>query len=607
MRPAFDGDDRATLLRRITDETPTLLSRIDHSIPRPLETIVAKAMEKDREDRYTSAEQLAQDLRAFTENRPITARPTTVVQRTGRFVRRHATMVAAAFIVLLIGVIGLSISAAMLKAANLRTERERNNAEGNLMLAADAVDRLLVEMGSIAKSQGELIQAGQFLDASQEFYDQLIAKSEEPTVLTRAVTAYGHLAGLKHALGEHESAIEQYQLVVNLINRLERCDSISTTEIDTMRANTLHGIATAYRSLADVDSQEKYLIQASKIWQRLNATEPTNQAFVDGLNRELNGLFGVYVDSNRFEQAERIIKRLFVLMKPQAGETDPNKLNDMAGICCNYATLLVEQDKLDQADGLLRAAVTTQTHLVEQHPNHAQFERDLNLFQWNLTDLLIRRGKYEEAAEASQEMAKQFGESLSAQYDAANFLLRCCEGAAASKYSPVRIAAETVELWRDSARNIFAEAEPTEATSVDELGFFGWHLAMCRDPFLRDPARALQIVEAGLAKAPDRHFLKRVRAIALYQLNDYQAALEILEPLLEVDGIEGVDALFAAMSHARLGHTEKASGWYQQAIEWRRSANQKPSVYDFFSEARDKIYTEARQVLAFEDSDDRDR
>ena len=61
-------------MRRITQEEPIPPRRLDPAIPRNLETIVLKAMEKEPDRRYASAHELGEDLRRFLEDRTIRAR-----------------------------------------------------------------------------------------------------------------------------------------------------------------------------------------------------------------------------------------------------------------------------------------------------------------------------------------------------------------------------------------------------------------------------------------------------------------------------------------------------------------------------------------------------
>src|SRR5262249_42886693 len=70
LRPAFDGQDRQELLRQIAFEEPPPPRRVDPAVPRELETVVLKAMDKEPEGRYATAQELADDLRRFPERPP---------------------------------------------------------------------------------------------------------------------------------------------------------------------------------------------------------------------------------------------------------------------------------------------------------------------------------------------------------------------------------------------------------------------------------------------------------------------------------------------------------------------------------------------------------
>lgn len=68
-----EADDRKEVLRRILYEAPKLPSQINTDLPRDLETVVMKCLSKDKENRYDSARELADDLERFVEGQPIVA------------------------------------------------------------------------------------------------------------------------------------------------------------------------------------------------------------------------------------------------------------------------------------------------------------------------------------------------------------------------------------------------------------------------------------------------------------------------------------------------------------------------------------------------------
>ena len=110
LRPAYLADDRQQLLKQIAFEEPTPLRRIDGDIPVELETIIHKAMCKDMGQRYSSAQELADDLRSHLENRPIKAKPPTTSEIIGKWTRRNPILTWAAIITLSLVTMTLAVS-----------------------------------------------------------------------------------------------------------------------------------------------------------------------------------------------------------------------------------------------------------------------------------------------------------------------------------------------------------------------------------------------------------------------------------------------------------------------------------------------------------------
>jgi serine/threonine protein kinase/Tfp pilus assembly protein PilF len=105
LQPAYSGHDRQELLRQIAFEEPRPLRRINRAIPAELETIILKALEKNPAERYGTAQELADDLRRWLDDRPIQARRPTPLQRLRKWCRRHSAFVGAVAAVALIGLL----------------------------------------------------------------------------------------------------------------------------------------------------------------------------------------------------------------------------------------------------------------------------------------------------------------------------------------------------------------------------------------------------------------------------------------------------------------------------------------------------------------------
>src|SRR5262249_46852049 len=89
-------------------EEPRPPRRLNRALPRDLETIVGKALEKNPADRYATAQELADDLRRFLDDRPIQAKRPGVLARMRKLGRRHKAVVVTAALGLLMAVVVLA-------------------------------------------------------------------------------------------------------------------------------------------------------------------------------------------------------------------------------------------------------------------------------------------------------------------------------------------------------------------------------------------------------------------------------------------------------------------------------------------------------------------
>lgn len=113
--PAFPGDSPHDVIQKIIGTEPIPIRQALPQIPRDLETIIHKCLAKEPAKRYLSAQELANDLRAFLEGRPILARRASLVERASgwlkqqqRSVQLTAVAVAATVLVMVSGTLGLT-------------------------------------------------------------------------------------------------------------------------------------------------------------------------------------------------------------------------------------------------------------------------------------------------------------------------------------------------------------------------------------------------------------------------------------------------------------------------------------------------------------------
>jgi serine/threonine protein kinase/WD40 repeat protein len=148
-RPPFVGEALNETLDQVFHHEPVSPKLLNTAVPRDLETICLKCLEKEPSRRYGTARELADELGRFLRNEPISARPVSPPEKVWRWCRRNprlATSLAGVASLLLVVAIGSPIAA-------FRINRERNFARQNLYAADMRVVEEAIEEGDIGRAR----------------------------------------------------------------------------------------------------------------------------------------------------------------------------------------------------------------------------------------------------------------------------------------------------------------------------------------------------------------------------------------------------------------------------------------------------------------------
>jgi len=167
LRPGFDSPDRLKLIEQINTKEPTKPRAVDARIPRDLETIVLKAIEKDPKARYQSAEAMGEDLGRFLVDEPIRARQVSAWERYWRWARRNPTIAILGGVltaVLVAVTVGSMVAAAYFKESARResslASRERLANRQSQLDRKEAIDALTEadNQRNVARRQREVAE-----------------------------------------------------------------------------------------------------------------------------------------------------------------------------------------------------------------------------------------------------------------------------------------------------------------------------------------------------------------------------------------------------------------------------------------------------------------
>ena len=193
LRTAFQGRGTAQLLRRIAEGRVVPLRRLNPAVPRDVQAVCEKAMERDPRRRYASAAALANDLGNVLALRPVEARRAGPGLRLARWVRRHPWR-AAALLLTFVVVVGGPLGFAFQRAAALeRLQVEQELARRHLDQARAAMERL---QGLLGDPDLGLVppmdrRRRELLEEIVAFYRGYLRESDDPEV--RYANARAHL------------------------------------------------------------------------------------------------------------------------------------------------------------------------------------------------------------------------------------------------------------------------------------------------------------------------------------------------------------------------------------------------------------------------------
>ncbi len=273
LRPAYDAADRSRLMQRIIEGPPPVPGNFNREIPRDLETIVIKAISHDVNQRYQSAEAMADDLRCFLEDRPIQARRAGPVERLGRWCRRNkalASLTGATALLLLLVAATTSIGYVRTRKALQGEALERAKAEANANLAREALDRMFERLspsrirapaqasgdGAIATPSVAILskEAAALLEEMLPFYDRLAQQTgNDDRLLAGTAEANRRVGAIRQRLGQLDEAVKAYGRAIALWDDLRRRSPGSPNiKVDLAQArNELGRIYTARRQFSE--------------------------------------------------------------------------------------------------------------------------------------------------------------------------------------------------------------------------------------------------------------------------------------------------------------------------------------------------------------------
>ena len=354
-------------VRTIREEEPTTLSSVNRTYRGDIETIVGKALEKDKARRYASAVELAADIRHYLHDEPIMARPPSASYQLRKFARRNKALVmgvAAVFVVLVLGVVASTWEAVQARRAEASAQAVNDFLQNDLLAQASAAK----QSGPSAKPDPDLKVRTALDRAAARITGKFDRQPEvEASIRDTIGTTYDDL-------GLYPEAAKQLDAALDLRRRV-----LGREHPDTLRS--MNSLAHVYWREGKYAQAEALQSQALQVQRRVLGPEHPDTL------RSMNNLAIDYGAQGKYAQAEALYSQTLEIRRRVLGPEHPDTLESMNDLANAYRF----EGKNGQAEALQSQALQVQRRVLG--PEHPDTLRSMD----NVAVVYAEEGKYAQA------------------------------------------------------------------------------------------------------------------------------------------------------------------------------------------------------------------
>jgi serine/threonine protein kinase/Tfp pilus assembly protein PilF len=410
-----------------------------------LDWIAMKALEKDRNRRYETANGLAMDLQRYLADEPVLAAPASLWYRLRKVVRRHRGPVVAAGLVLLTLVGGIAGTTWGL----VRAEHQRQLAEVREREAVDERDAKDLALKAEQQARADETKARQraFLalrsmtaEVVEGKFGQGTALTEDDRAFLRGVIAqYDAFAAIKgddidsrtmraegrcrvaemsYRLGELKQAEQAYDEALRLLKQLV-ADLPARPDFRLHLAGSHGSRGLLLYAMGRLQEAEQESDQAVGIQKQLVADFPSQPRFRHELAQYHNNRGTILKDAGRLKEAEQDYDQALGLFKQLAADfpSQADFRRQLARSRMNRGLLLKDTGRPQEAEQEFDQALSIQRQLAADFPTRPQLRQDLALTHDSRGGLLHTMGRLKEA-EQDYDQALSIRKQLAAVFPA---------------------------------------------------------------------------------------------------------------------------------------------------------------------------------------------
>jgi tetratricopeptide (TPR) repeat protein len=358
-RPPFLGETLTDTLYQVLDMEPIAPRRLQPSVPRDLETICLRCLQKRPGSRYSSAAALADDLERFLDGRPILARPVGRIERAIKWARRRpaqAMLLAVSTLALLLGAAGVAWYQIELHGKNVALttalDAEEQQRRRNVQLLRVALETQS-EYGSYLDDQLKPLphltrMREQLLEKRLKFYQPILDQEpSDPEMRQTQALAYLEKGIIQDRLGKTREAETAYQTA---IQRLEGPAEEATPAARRLLARIFVQYGMLQSKRGDDEAAADLLERGQRSLEQLVSEDPSVE------NRHTLALAchnrGLFLNKKRQQKDARRSYERAIELRQRLIEEHPHEdryQHELAGTYANLGALYLGERQLDRA------------------------------------------------------------------------------------------------------------------------------------------------------------------------------------------------------------------------------------------------------------------
>lgn len=413
--------DTIELLNRISSGETPRLRELDATIPKALDAICAKAMNKGARLRYQDARDLAMDVECYLADEAVTVHQESLLQKTGRWLRKHRTKAQAIAISLIVVVVVAIASAITVNDAKNQEALAKKEALLHFEQARRSIDKSLIELSdALTEYPGVQEVRRRLLEDAAKDYEALAEQtSEQPELrleIARSLVRLGEVHRLLESFADAEPAYNRALQALDSVAELNG----DSTDVQLELATCLNGLGLCWAKLAPMpkEGEESEVVdsvaKAESFFDR--AAKAVDQALkVDADNVELRRMrarivanVGTMLASTK-HQKDAFRYSLNAVELFETLSRDPGEIVDRYELAQSQTALAMamkQRGDFAESQETLEEAISSYERLVDLDPDSTRFlsglaDARLTLANAMSTDgvLTQRLALYEQCAE----------------------------------------------------------------------------------------------------------------------------------------------------------------------------------------------------------------